>query len=55
MLAKVIAHAPDPRPLAKRMIAALDDFLLIGPAEQPAVFARAHGARLVRECAIDTQ
>jgi len=55
MLAKVITHAPDRETARRRMIAALDDFLLIGPPNNLPFLRALMELDWFRDAAIDTQ
>ena len=55
MLAKVITHAPDRESARRRMIAALEDFLLIGPPNNLSFLRALMELDWFRDAAIDTQ
>jgi acetyl/propionyl-CoA carboxylase alpha subunit len=55
MLAKVVTHGPDRESARRRMIAALEDFLIIGPPNNLTFLRALMESTAFRDAAIDTQ
>jgi acetyl/propionyl-CoA carboxylase alpha subunit len=55
MLAKVVTHGPDRESARRRMIAALEDFLIIGPPNNLTFLRALMETAAFRDAAIDTQ
>ncbi len=55
MLAKVVAHGADRESARRRMIAALEDFLIIGPPNNLTFLRALMETAAFRDAAIDTQ